>query len=241
MSGHSKWHNIAAKKGKADAARGKVFTKLGRELLIAVKQGGPDPAGNSKLKDVIAKCKAANMPNDTINNAIKKAAGASNSENYEEVIYEGYGPNGIAVIVEAATDNKNRTAADVRHAFSKCGGNLGTSGCVSYLFTKKGVIVIDKSNCSLDEDNLMMLAIDAGAEDFSSEEEVYEITSNPDIFSEVRERLETEGLDFLEAGVQMVPSTYVSLDETGSSKMERLIEMLEDLDDVSEIYHNWEE
>lgn len=241
MSGHSKWHNIAAKKGKADAARGKVFTKLGRELLIAVKQGGPDPAGNSKLKDVIAKCKAANMPNDTINNAIKKAAGASNSENYEEVIYEGYGPNGIAVIVEAATDNKNRTAADVRHAFSKCGGNLGTSGCVSYLFTKKGVIVIDKSNCSLDEDSLMMLAIDAGAEDFSSEEEVYEVTSNPEIFSQVREKLETEGLEFLEAGVQMVPSTYVALDDAGSSKMERLIEMLEDLDDVSEIYHNWEE
>lgn len=241
MSGHSKWHNIAAKKGKADAARGKVFTKLGRELLIAVKQGGSDPAGNSKLKDVIAKCKAANMPNDTINNAIKKAAGAGNSENYEEAIYEGYGPNGIAVIVEAATDNKNRTAADVRHAFSKCGGNLGTSGCVSYLFSKKGIIVIDKANCSLDEDTLMMLAIDAGAEDFSSEEEVYEITSSPETFSEVREKLEAEGLDFLEAGVQMVPSTYVSLDETGSSKMERLIEMLEDLDDVSEIYHNWEE
>ncbi len=241
MSGHSKWHNIAAKKGKADAARGKVFTKLGRELLIAVKQGGPDPAGNSKLKDVIAKCKAANMPNDTINNAIKKAAGAGNSENYEEVIYEGYGPNGIAVIVEAATDNKNRTAADVRHAFSKCGGNLGTSGCVSYLFTKKGVIVIDKSNCSLDEDSLMMLAIDAGAEDFTSEEEVYEVTSNPEIFSEVREKLEAEGLEFLEAGVQMVPSTYASLDDAGSSKMEKLIEMLEDLDDVSEIYHNWEE
>ncbi len=241
MSGHSKWHNIAAKKGKADAARGKVFTKLGRELLIAVKQGGPDPAGNSKLKDVIAKCKAANMPNDTINNAIKKAAGAGNSENYEEVIYEGYGPNGIAVIVEAATDNKNRTAADVRHAFSKCGGNLGTSGCVSYLFAKKGVIVIDKANCSLDEDSFMMLVLDAGADDFSVEEEVYEITTSPELFSEVREKLETEGLEFLEAGIQMVPSTYVALDEAGSSKMERLIEMLEDLDDVSEIYHNWEE
>ena len=153
MSGHSKWHNIQAKKGKADAARGKVFTKLGRELLMAVKQGGADPTGNSKLKDVIAKCKAANMPNDTINNAIKKAAGAANSENYEEAIYEGYGPNGIAVIVEAATDNKNRTAADIRHAFSKCGGNLGTNGCVSYLFTKRGVIVIDKANCPLDEES----------------------------------------------------------------------------------------
>ena len=241
MSGHSKWHNIQAKKGKADAARGKVFTKLGRELLIAVKQGGADPTGNSKLKDVIAKCKAANMPNDTINNAIKKAAGAGNSENYEEIVYEGYGPNGVALIVEAATDNKNRTAADVRHAFDKCGGNLGTSGCVSYLFSKKGVIVIDKANCSLGEDDLMLLAIDAGAEDFSAEEEVYEITTDPANFSEVREKLEAEGLEFLEAGVQMVPSTYVALDEKGAERMERLIDMLEDLDDVSEVYHNWEE
>ena len=239
MSGHSKWHNIAAKKGKADAARGKIFTKLGRELLIAVKEGGPDPAGNSKLKNVIAKCKAANMPNDTINNAIKKAS--TSNENYEEMTYEGYGPNGVALIVEAATDNKNRTAADVRHAFDKCGGNLGTTGCVSYLFTKKGVIVIDKSNCSLDEDSLMMVAIEAGAEDFSSEEEVYEITTAPEVFTEVREKLEAEGLEFLEAGVQMVPSTYIALDEAGAARMERLIDMLEDLDDVSEIYHNWEE
>ncbi len=241
MSGHSKWHNIQAKKGKADAARGKVFTKLGREWLIAVKQGGADPTGNSKLKDVIAKCKAANMPNDTINNAIKKAAGAGNSENYEEIVYEGYGPNGVALIVEAATDNKNRTAADVRHAFDKCGGNLGTSGCVSYLFNKKGVIVIDKANCSLGEDDLMLLAIDAGAEDFSAEEEVYEITTDPSNFSEVREKLEAEGLEFLEAGVQMVPSTYVSLDEKGVEKMERFLDMLDDLDDVTEVYHNWEE
>ena len=241
MSGHSKWHNIQAKKGKADAARGKIFTKLGRELLMAVKQGGADPTGNSKLKDVIAKCKAANMPNDTINNAIKKAAGAGNSENYEEIIYEGYGPNGVAVIVEAATDNRNRTAADVRHAFDKCGGNLGTSGCVSYLFSKKGVIVIDKSNCSLSEDDLMLLAIDAGAEDFSAEEEVYEITTDPNNFSAVREKLEAEGIEFLEAGVQMVPSTYIALDEKDSERMERLLDMLDDLDDVSEVYHNWEE
>ncbi len=239
MSGHSKWHNIQAKKGKADAARGKVFTKLGRELLIAVKEGGPDPAGNSKLKNVIAKCKAANMPNDTINNAIKKAS--TSNESYEEIIYEGYGPNGVALIVEAATDNKNRTAADVRHAFDKCGGNLGTTGCVSYLFTKKGVIVIDKTNCSIDEDSLMMLAIDAGAEDFGVEEEIYEITTSTEAFSEVREKLEAEGLEFLEAGLQMVPSTYVALDEAGTARMEKLIDMLEDLDDVSEIYHNWEE
>ena len=239
MSGHSKWHNIQAKKGKADAARGKIFTKLGRELLIAVKEGGPDPAGNSKLKNVIAKCKAANMPNDTINNAIKKAS--TSNESYEEIIYEGYGPNGVALIVEAATDNKNRTAADVRHAFDKCGGNLGTSGCVSYLFAKKGIIVIYKANCSIDEDSLMMLAIDAGAEDFGVEEEIYEITTSPETFSEVREKLEAEGLEFLEAGVQMVPSTYVALDEAGTARMEKLIDMLEDLDDVSEIYHNWEE
>lgn len=179
------------------------------------------------------------MPNDTINNAIKKAS--TSNESYEEIIYEGYGPNGVALIVEAATDNKNRTAADVRHAFDKCGGNLGTTGCVSYLFTKKGVIVIDKANSPLDEDSLMMLAIDAGAEDFGVEEEIYEITTAPEAFSEVREKLEAEGLEFLEAGLQMVPSTYVALDEAGTARMEKLIDMLEDLDDVSEIYHNWEE
>lgn len=241
MSGHSKWHNIQAKKGKADAARGKVFTKLGRELLVAVKQGGPDPAGNSKLKDVIAKCKAANMPNDTINNAIKRAAGSADSANYEEVIYEGYGPNGVAVIVEGSTDNKNRTAADVRHAFDKSGGNLGTTGCVSYLFNKKGVIVIDKASTEMSEDDLMLLAIDSGAEDFSAEEEVYEVTTSPEDFSTVREKLEAEGLEFLEAEVQMVPTTYVALDENGESKMQRLLDMLDDLDDVTNVYHNWEE
>lgn len=241
MSGHSKWHNIQAKKGKADAARGKIFTKLGRELLVAVKQGGPDPAGNSKLKDVIAKCKAANMPNDTINNAIKKAAGSTDSANYEEVIYEGYGPNGVAVIVEGSTDNKNRTAADVRHAFDKSGGNLGTTGCVSYLFNKKGVIVIDKTTTNMTEDDLMLLAIDSGAEDFEAEEEVYQITTAPEDFSDVREKLEAEGLEFLEAEVQMVPTTYVALDEKGESKMQRLLDMLDDLDDVTNVYHNWEE
>ena len=241
MSGHSKWHNIQAKKGKADAARGKIFTKLGRELLMAVKQGGPDPAGNSKLKDVIAKCKAANMPNDTINNAIKKASGANNTENYEEVVYEGYGPNGVAVIVETNTDNRNRTAADVRHAFDRCGGNLGTTGCVSYMFNKKGVIVVDKTECKLEEDELMLLVIDSGAEDFKPEEEVYEIITAPENFSEVREKLEQEGIEFLEGGVQMVPTTYVALDEKGQERMEKLIDMLDELDDVSEVYHNWEE
>ena len=240
MSGHSKWHNIQAKKGKADAARGKVFTKLGRELLVAVKQGGPDPAGNSKLKDVIAKCKAANMPNDTINNAIKKAAGSADSANYEEVIYEGYGPNGVAVIVEGSTDNKNRTAADVRHAFDKSGGNLGTTGCVSYLFNKKGVIVIDKTSTDMSEDDLMLLALDSGAEDFEAEEEVYQITTAPEDFSSVREKLEAQGLEFLEAEVQMVPTTYVALDEKAQERMEKLLDNLDELDDVMNVYHNSE-
>ena len=217
MSGHSKWHNIQAKKGKADAA------------------------GNSKLKDIIAKCKAANMPNDTINNAIKRAAGSADSANYEEVLYEGYGPNGVAVIVEGSTDNKNRTAADVRHAFDKSGGNLGTTGCVSYLFNKKGVIVIDRASSEISEDDLMLLAIDSGAEDFSAEEEVYEITTTPEDFSSVREKLEQQGLEFLEADVQMVPTTYVTLDEKGEAKMQRLLDMLDDLDDVTNVYHNWDE
>jgi YebC/PmpR family DNA-binding regulatory protein len=239
MSGHSKWHNIQAKKGKADAARGKIFTKLGRELLIAVKEGGPDPAGNSKLKNVIAKCKAANMPNDTINNAIKKAS--TSNENYEEITYEGYGPNGVAVIVEASTDNKNRTAADVRHVFDKAGGNLGTTGCVSYMFHKKGVMIIERASTEMNEDELMMLALEAGAEDFEASEEIYEITTEPADFTAVREKLEETGLTFLEAEIQMIPTTTVSLDEKGAEKMERLIEKLEDLDDVSEIYHNWEQ
>ncbi len=239
MSGHSKWHNIQAKKGKADAARGKAFTKLGRELLIAVKEGGPDPAGNSKLKNVIAKCKAANMPNDTINNAIKKAS--TSNENYEEITYEGYGPNGVAVIVEAATDNKNRTAADVRHVFDKSGGNLGTTGCVSYMFNKKGVIIIEKDSCNLEEDDLMMQALEAGAEDFLPEEEIYQIITEPQDFTNVREALEEKGLEFLEAEVQMIPTTTVKLDENGKEKMERLLERLEDLDDVANVYHNWEE
>ena len=241
MSGHSKWHNIQAKKGKADAARGKVFTKIGREILIAVKQGGPDPAGNSKLRDVIAKARANNMPNDTINNAIKRAAGADNDKNYEEITYEGYGPNGVAVIVEAATDNKNRTAADVRHAFDKAGGNLGTNGCVSYMFNKKGVIVIEKASTDMSEEDLMMLALDAGAEDFQSSDEVYEITTAPADFSQVCEKLEEAGLEFLQAEVQMVPTTTIELDEKGQERMEKLIERLEDLDDVSNIYHNWAE
>lgn len=241
MSGHSKWHNIAAKKGKADAARGKVFTKLGRELLMAVKAGGPDINANSKLKDVVAKCKANNMPNDTIDKAIKRAAGADNNENYEEIVYEGYGPSGVAIIVNATTDNRNRTAADVRHVFDKFGGNLGTNGCVSYLFDKKGVIVLEKEETNLSEDDLMLLAIDAGAENFEVGEDYYEITTLPEDFSKVREELEKAGLTFAEAEVQMVPQTYIALDAEPARKMRLLIEHLEDLDDVSEVYHNWDE
>ncbi len=181
------------------------------------------------------------MPNDTINNAIKKASGAGSNESYEEITYEGYGPNGVAVIVNASTDNKNRTAADVRHVFDKAGGNLGTTGCVSYMFEKKGVIVIEKAECTLSEDDLMMMAIEAGAEDFAAEEEVYQITTAPSDFTQVTESLSNSNLTFLEAGVQMVPSTYVSLDEKGSEKMQRLLDNLEDLDDVLEVFHNWEE
>lgn len=241
MSGHSKWHNIQARKGKQDAQRGKIFTKLGREILMAVKAGGPDLAANAKLRDVVAKAKANNMPNDTIDKAIKKASGEGSSAQYDEIVYEGYGPNGVALIVNASTDNKNRTAADVRHAFDKSGGNLGTAGCVSYLFERKGVMVLEKEANKIDEDELMMLAIDAGAEDFQADGDVYEITTAPEDFSKVREVLEQNNLVFLEAGIQMVPSTYIKLDEKGSQKMENLIERLEDLDDVIEVFHNWEE
>ena len=238
MSGHSKWHNIQDKKGKADAARGKIFTKLGREILIAVKAGGPDPTSNSKLKDVIAKCKANNMPNDTINNSIKKASGEGSNKDYEEITYEGYGPNGIALIVEASTDNRNRTAADVRHIFDKSGGNLGTTGCVSYLFNKKGVLVIDRTTTNLSEDDMMMLALDSGAEDFSADEECYEITTDPADFSKVREALENQGIEFIEAEVQMVPTTTVEVPDDAVEKVERLIDNLNDLDDVMNVYHN---
>lgn len=241
MSGHSKWKNIAARKGKADATRGKIFTKLGRELLIAVKQGGPDPSGNFKLKYVIAKCKANNMPNDTINNAIKKASGDGGTIVYEEITYEGYGTNGVAVIVNTSTDNRNRTAAEVRHVFDKGGGNLGTTGCVSYLFEKKGIIVIEKAETKMSEDDLMIAAIESGAEDFVTEEEVYEIKTAPNDFSKVTEELEKIGITFLEASVQMIPSTYIKLDESSSEKMQKLIDGLEDLDDVIEVFHNWEE
>ena len=240
MSGHSNWNNIKNKKGKSDAARGKIFTKLGREILVAVKEGGPDPAANSKLRDVIAKCKANNMPNDNIDRSIKKAAGEGSTANYEDITYEGYGPNGVAIIIEAMTDNRNRTAGDVRHILDKFGGNLGTSGSVSWMFDKKGVILVEKS-VKMTEDELMMEAIEAGAENFEADEEIYEITTAPEDFSAVREALEAKGIEFLDAEVKMVPQNYMSLDAEGARKMNLIIEKMEELDDVGEIWHNWDE
>ena len=241
MSGHSKWHNIAAKKGKTDAQRGKIYTKLGREILIAVKAGGPDPASNSKLRDVIAKCKANNMPNDNIERSIKKAAGDGEATNYEELTYEGYGPNGVAILIETATDNRNRTAGEVRHILDKFGGNLGTNGSVSWMFDKKGIIIIEKASCKLSEEDLMMEVLEAGAENMEVDEEFYEIETTPETFSQVREYFESKGIEYLEAEVKMVPQNYIELDEDGAKKMGLIIEKLEDNDDVQEIWHNWQE
>ncbi|MEE0418498.1 MAG: YebC/PmpR family DNA-binding transcriptional regulator [Lachnospiraceae bacterium] len=242
MSGHSKFANIKHKKEKNDAAKGKIFTIIGREIAVAVKDGGADPNNNSRLRDVIAKAKANNMPNDTIDRGIKKAAGDANSVNYEYVSYEGYGPNGIAIIVDALTDNKNRTAANVRSAFTKGNGSIGTPGCVSYMFDKKGQIIIDKENCSMNADDLMMLALDAGAEDFSEEEDSYEIITDPDDFSVVREALEKAGIEMAEAEVTMIPQTYVELtDETALKNLQRTLDLLDEDDDVQAVYHNWDE
>lgn len=240
MSGHSKWNNIKARKGKQDAIRGKIFTKIGRELQVAVKQGGPDPDSNSRLKDVISKAKANNMPNDNITNAIKKASGVGNESNFEEIVYEGYGPHGVAVIVNALTDNRNRTASEVRHLFDKSGGNLGTTGCVAYMFEKKGQIVIEKETVNMLEDDLMMLAIEAGAEDFKVEDEIYEIITNPADFSNILEKLEKNNIKFLEANIAMIPNNYVSLDEHQTEKVLKLIDNLENLDDVQDVFHNCE-
>lgn len=246
MSGHSKWHNIQNKKGKADAQRGKIFTKIGKELVLAVKNGGPVPDSNPKLRDAIAKAKAANMPNDTIQRSIKKASGELASVNYENIVYEGYGPSGVAVIVETLTDNKNRSAGNVRSAFTKGGGNMGASGCVGFMFQQKGEIVIEKGD--LDEEEVMMMALDAGAEDFNSdEEEVFIITTTPEDFGTVREALEAEGLEFLEAAVKMIPDTYTAINEDDAKKFQKMLNLLEDDDDVQEVYHNaefpegWEE
>ena len=242
MSGHSKFANIKHKKEKNDAAKGKIFTVIGREIALAVKEGGADPANNSKLRDVIAKAKANNMPNDKIERGIKKAAGDVNSVNYEQVTYEGYGPSGIAIIVEALTDNKNRTAANVRSAFTKGNGNMGNSGCVSYMFDKKGQIIIDKEECEMDADDLMMIALDAGAEDFAEEEDSFEVLTDPDDFSVVREALEKEGIPMASAEVTMIPQNYVSLtDENDIKYLNKTLDLLDDDDDVQNVYHNWDE
>jgi len=241
MSGHSKFANIKHKKEKNDAKKGKIFTIIGREIAVAVKEGGPDPANNNKLRDVIAKAKANNMPNDTIERGIKKAAGDGNSANYENITYEGYGPNGTAIIVRTLTDNKNRTASNVRNAFTKGGGNVGTTGCVSYMFDEKGQIIIDKEECDMDADELMMLALDAGAEDFAEEDDSYEVVTDPADFGVVREALEEAGIAMASAEVTMIPQNYVSLtDETSLKMMNKIIDLLDEDDDVQEVYHNAE-
>ena len=242
MSGHSKFANIKHKKEKNDAAKGKIFTIIGREIAVAVKEGGSDPANNSRLRDVIAKAKSNNMPNDTIERGIKKAAGDADSVNYESVTYEGYGPSGTAIIVQALTDNKNRTAANVRNAFTKGGGSIGTQGCVSYMFDERGQILIDRSSCEMDADDLMMLALDAGAEDFNEEEDSFEILTAPGDFTAVREALEKEGIEMADAEVTMLPQTYVTLTKDEDlNNIGKILSLLEEDDDVQEVFHNWDE
>lgn len=239
MSGHSKWSTIKRKKGANDAARAKIFTKIGREITVCVKEGGGDPNVNSKLRDLIAKAKANNVPNENIERVIKKAAGDGDKQSYEPAVYEGYGPNGVAVIVEALTDNKNRTAGDVRHYFDKFGGNLGTMGCVSFMFERKGVIIIE--NDGLDEEKVMDDAMECGAADIDYQDEMIEIITDPNDFSAVRQALEERGYTFASAQIEQVPSTYVTLtDEESKIKMRRLLDALEDNDDVQEVWHNWE-
>ncbi|NLY18314.1 MAG: YebC/PmpR family DNA-binding transcriptional regulator [Clostridiaceae bacterium] len=241
MAGHSKWTNIKNKKEKTDAQKGKIFTKIGREIAVAVRSGGPDPDVNPRLKDAIAKAKANNVPNENILRSIKRASGDMSGANFEEIVYEGYGPGGVAVIVEALTENRNRTAGDVRHIFDKFGGNLGTNGCVSFMFDKKGQLIIEKTK-DIDEDKLMMSALEAGALDVIVEDEYYEIVTEPADFSNVLERLEDDGYKFETAEVAMIPqSTTVLTDETMIANMEKLIERLEDHDDIQNIYHNWEQ
>lgn len=241
MSGHSKFANIAHKKAANDAAKGKIFTRLGKEIMVAVKEGGPDVNNNSKLRQVVTKAKAANMPNDTIDRAIKKAA-SSDMTDYESVTYEGYGPNGTAIIVEALTDNRNRAASNIRNAFTKGGGNVGTPGCVSFMFDKKGQIIIGKEECNQDADELMMLSLDAGADDFNEEEDSFEITTAPEDFDAVNEALSTAGITMASAEVTMIPQTYVELtDENDIKKMRRILNLLDEEDDVQNVYHNWDE
>ena len=242
MSGHSKFANIKHKNEKNDAAKGKIFTVIGREIAVAVKEGGADPNNNSKLRDVIAKAKANNMPNDTIERGIKKAAGDVGSVNYEKVTYEGYGPNGVAIIVDALTDNRNRTASNVRSAFTKGNGSIGTTGCVSFMFDQKGQIIIDKEECEMDADELMMIVLDAGADDFTEEDDCFEIYTDPDDFSTVRENLEKEGIPMASAEVTMVPQTWVELTDADAIKyLNKTLDLLDDDDDVQAVYHNWSE
>ena len=243
MSGHSKFANIKHKKEKNDAAKGKIFTKLGRELAVAVKEGGgPDPANNSRLRDVIAKAKANNMPNDTIDRNIKKAAGEGSGDNYEHITYEGYGPNGTAIIVKTLTDNKNRTASNVRNAFTKGSGNVGTPGCVSFMFDENVNSIVAKEDCDMDADELMMMALDFGAEDFSEEEESFEILTAPEDFSEVRLKLEEAGIVMADAEVTMIPQTYVELtSEEDIKNIQKTLDLLDEDDDVQDVYHNWDE
>jgi YebC/PmpR family DNA-binding regulatory protein len=239
MSGHSKWNNIKRKKGAADAQRGAIFTKLGREIQVSVRSGGADPEANSRLKDIIAKAKAANMPNENIQRSIKKAVGAAESEHFEEINYEGYGPGGVAVMVRALTDNRNRTAGDIRHIFDKFGGNMGTSGCVGFLFQEKGVLVIDRTDAP-DEETALLDALEAGAEDFASEEEAYEVTTAPEQYAAVREALAQRQYAFLDVSLGPVPVTWTELnDPEMAEKMEKLIDRLDEHDDVQEVYHNW--
>ncbi len=237
MSGHSKWHNIQARKGKSDAERGKIFTKIGREIAVIVKQGGSDPVSNPKLKDVIAKAKQNNMPNDSIERSIKKAAGELSGVNYESCTYEGYGQGGSAVIVECLTDNKNRTAGDVRHAFDKFGGSLGSNGCVSYLFKRKGVVEVEK-NDKVNSDDLMMLALDLGAVDFVEYDEFFEITTEANAHSAMSDELTKAGYNVLDADTSLVPDSFITLDDDKNSKFMKMIDALEDLDDVQQVYHN---
>lgn len=242
MSGHSKFANIKHKKEKNDAAKGKIFTILGREIAVAVKEGGPDPANNYKLAQVIAKAKSNNMPNDTIERGIKKAAGDAGNVNYEFVTYEGYGPNGIAIIVNALTDNKNRTASNVRSAFTKGQGSIGTPGCVSFMFDEKGQIIIDKEECDMDADDLMMIALDAGADDFNEEEDSFEILTAPDAHPAVEAALKENGIALASSEVTMIPQNYVELtDETAIKNLQKTLDLLDDDDDVQSVYHNWDE
>ncbi len=242
MSGHSKFANIKHKKEKNDAAKGKIFTIIGREIAVAVKEGGPDPANNFKLAQVIAKAKANNMPNDTIDRGIKKASGADGSVDYKNITYEGYGPGGTAIIVEALTDNQNRTASNVKSAFTKGNGNVGTPGCVSYMFDKKGQIIIDKEECKMSSDDLMMLVLDAGADDFNEEEDSYEILTSPENFQPVVEALGSANVESVSAEVTMIPQNYVSVTDADTVKyLQRILDLLDEDDDVQAVYHNWEE